>query len=116
MDDRQLQWVHRNRTKYTGIRAGAIGPLLRELVDSPALRGPAWKRELVAVLNEYAGPELLDQAEIVNVRKGVLTFHVPDPAASYHLRLQWEQRLLQLLHARLPAAGIISVRFTAGTR
>ncbi len=115
MDDRQLHWVQRNRSRAWAPRVGAIGPLSRKLLDSPNLRGPAWRRRLIAVVGEHAGPELLDQAELVSIRRGILTLRVSDAATACHLRLQWEQRLLQLLQARTPEAGITAIRFTVGS-
>jgi hypothetical protein len=110
MRDDQLKWVQQNHRPKDG-RCQSVGAVSRSLLDSPLLRTPAWRRRLLAVLQEV-GPELLEQVEVVSARNGILTLHVEDPALSYHLRLQWEQRVLQALSARLPGAGIHAIRFT----
>ena len=88
-----------------------MGGLAREVVASPQVTGPAWRRRLLGVLAEEVGPELLEHATVVSVRMGVLTLEAAEPAALCHLRIRWEQPLLQLLQSRLPEAGINSVRF-----
>ena len=88
--------------------------LARDYVQSLGRGGPAWRQKLIALLYEYTQAELLDDAEPVSIRRGVLTFRVAEAAVAYHLRIQWEQPLLQLLAARLPQAGVHTIRFTAG--
>lgn len=110
--DQLLGQVQENHTPRE--RAAVVGPVLREVLASPLIRGPAWRRRLLAVLTEHAGNELLVQAAPVSVRAGVLRFQVHEPALRYQLALQWEQRLLELLRAELPEAGIHTVRFTCG--
>jgi len=107
--NRQLKWVQANRTP--GTSWAAVGGLCQTLLKSPALRGPAWKRQLIGVLEEHAGPELLSRVEGIEVRRGVLRLEVAEPTLRYELGLRWQQRLLALLQARLPAAGVVAVRF-----
>jgi hypothetical protein len=73
--------------------------------------GLAWKRRLVAVLEEHAGPELLSKVEGFEVRRGELRLETAEPAVRYELGLRWEQRLLAVLRTQLPSAGITAVRF-----
>jgi len=68
------------------------------------------------MLETDAGLELLQHVGGVGLRSGVLTLEVVDPAAVYPLRLHWEQRVLELCQARLPAAGVHTVRVTARER
>ncbi len=111
MDDRQLHWVQKARSAQW--RAGLLGPLACECVRGLGRGGPAWRQRLISVLYEEAGPELLDHAEPTSLRQGVLTFQVSEPALAYHFRLNWEQRLLRLLAARVPQAGVHTIRFAA---
>jgi len=113
MTEKQLHWVQKNKAvRQPASRAGDIA---RNLIGSGRLSGPAWKQRLVRYLQEHAGPDLLDQAEPLTVRGGVLSFGVQEPAVLYHLRLQWEQRILQLVRSGLPEAGISAVRFVVHT-
>ena len=111
MEDRQLRWVQRARSPQAD--AAAFGPMAQAFARGLGRGGPAWRQKLIGILHDEAGPEVLDHAEPTSMRRGVLTFEVCDPAVAYHLRLHWEQRLLQLIAARLPQAGIHSVRFAA---
>lgn len=114
MDDRQLEWVQKNRTPRRD-RAVPVGEVLREIVPKPGKRSAGWKGKLLDAIEELAGPDFLAQAEPVSVRTGVLTLRVSEPAIAYHLRLQWEQRLIRHLAARLPQAGITTIRFSTAT-
>jgi hypothetical protein len=91
-----------------------VGQVAADLVRSEQFAGPAWRRQLMAVLDEHAGGELLNHASIIGVRGGVLKLHVAEPAMMYKLRVAWEQRLLELLRTQLPGSGIHTIRFTAG--
>lgn len=113
MDNRQLHWVQRNRRLRDS--AAPLGVLAKSVLDSRQVKGAAWKRRLLGLLEEHAGRELLEHAEPVSIRSGVLTFQVREPVMLYHLRVHWEQQLLKLLQAELPAAGINVVRFRCGT-
>src|SRR5262245_32565825 len=111
MDDRQLRWVHQARMpRHRDVR---VGPVMQEVVQSLGRGAPAWRQQLMGVLYDEAGLALLEFAEPVSIRRGVLTFRVAEPAMAYHLRMQWEQRLLDLIRAKLPQAGIHTIRFTA---
>jgi len=115
LGDRQLRCVQENRTKrLREASAQQAGDIARTVLASGRLTGPAWRRRLVAVLEEYGDPELMHCASIVDVRKGVLRLHVTEPAIMYNIRLRWERRLLGLLQTHLPDAGIHVVRFTTG--
>jgi hypothetical protein len=111
MDDRQLRWVHRSRQVET--KTAAVGLLAREVVKALGRGGPAWRHRLITLLYDEAGA-LLDHAAPSSLRKGVLTFRVDEPGLAYTLGLQWEQRLLALIQARLPQAGVHTIRFAAG--
>ena len=115
MDDQQLGWVQRARSSKP--RVALIEPIAREFTRTLSRAGPAWRQKLIGVLCDEVGPELLDKAEPVSIRRGVLTFHVDEAAAAYDLHLRWEQQLLALITARLPQAGVHTIRFTTiGTR
>lgn len=115
LSDKQLQYIQGNRDGRVSRRAPvAVGQVAAELLRAEQLAGPAWRRRLLAVLDEYAGSELLNHASIVGVRDGVLRLHVAEPAMMYKLRLAWEQRLVEILRTQLPSAGIHGIRFTAG--
>jgi hypothetical protein len=109
MDERHLHWVQKNR-KW-GRQAESVGSLAARLKASPKFSGSAWQRRLLGLLEEYAGPALLDHAHVSGTRNGVLTFEVDSAVMQYELRLRWEQPLLELLQNQLPAAGIREVRF-----
>jgi hypothetical protein len=111
LDDERLKWICRNRPQEQPVER--VGPLASQVLGSARVAGPAWKRRLLSLLAEHVGPELLDHAEPVGLRGGTLTFQVAEPAVLYHMRLQWEQRLLQLVRIRLPEAGISAIRFSA---
>jgi len=110
---RQLRWIHQNRPLS---RPEAVGEIARKVVESQCQGGPAWRRGVFAMLEEHAGAELLQHIGGVDLRGGVLKLEVAEPAVAYHLRLQWEQRLLEVCQACLPAAGVHTVRFTARER
>lgn len=114
MENRQLQWVHKNRQRRYTVQP--VGKLAEEVVNSPRISGSPWRRRLIAVLEAHGGPELLEQARIIDVRNGELILQVAEPAVRYQLRLAFEQRLLNAISTELPEAGIHTVRFTAGTR
>lgn len=114
LSDGQLEWVQQNRDRRVSRRAPQpIGPFASDVVKEQACL-PAWRRNLVAVLDEVAGAELLDHTTIVGVRNGVLKLHVVEPVLMYDLRLRWEQRLIEELQARLPESGIHAIRFVTG--
>ena len=77
-------------------------------------KGPAWRQQLMAVLEQHAGAGLLSKVQGVEARQGELRLEVSEAAVRYELRLRWEQRLLALLRSQLPAAGITAVRFVPG--
>jgi len=110
MNDRHLHWTWKNRAHRR--MPIPIGPVLRKTLDHSQVAGSAIQRRLVLILEEHVGGQLLDHASVVGVKQGVLTFYVSEPAVSCQLRLQWEQRLLQLLQVQLPGAGITEIRFT----
>ena len=112
--DKQLRFVQSNRDARVNRRFPVpVGTVAAEWLNSGSMTGPAWRRQLSAVLSEHAGP-LMEVASIVSVRKGELRLHVYEPALMYSLRMNWEQHLLNVLQAELPAAGIHVVRFVTG--
>jgi hypothetical protein len=111
MNDRQLGWVQQNRGR-TRATPPLAGDLARDFLAAATAGGKGWRTRLMALLEEHAGAGLLDYAEPLSVTRGTLTFAVSEPAILYHLRLQWEQRLLQLFQSLLPEAGISAIRFT----
>lgn len=115
ISNEQLKYIQANRDARVSRRFPvSVGEVAADLLRDEQAAGPAWRRRLVAVLDEHAGGELLDHASIVGVRAGVLRLHVAEPALMYKLRLAWEQRLLELLRTQLPDSGIHTIRFTAG--
>ena len=106
--EQQLQWVQRNRTVKEARR---IGTVAAEVLARQVQSGPAWRRRLLAVLAEHAGPEFLDRVIVAGLRDGVLRLEVTEPSELYALRVEWEQRLEHIVRAELPAAGIQAVRF-----
>lgn len=114
MENRQLQWIQKNRRQRQTARP--IGELIEKVVNSPRVSGSPWRRRLIAVLEAHGGPELLEQARIIDVRNGELILQVVEPAVRYQLRLAFEQRLLDAISTELPEAGIHTVRFTAGAQ
>lgn len=115
VSDEQLKYIQGNRDGRVSRRFPvSVGQVAADLLRSELLAGPAWRRRLVALLEEYCG-ELLEHASIVGVRNGVLRLHVAEPAMMYKLRMGWEQPLLELLRQQLPDSGIHTIRFTAGS-
>ena len=114
MEERQLQWVQKNRQRRR--TAQAVGELAQELVNSSKVSGSPWRRRLLAVLEAHGGPTLLDQAKMMDIRNGELVLQVAEPAVLYRLRLAFEQKILDAIDAELPEAGIHAVRFVVGMR
>lgn len=108
-DERQLGWVQSNQARPE--HSAAIGDLAQQFMKSPAVRGPAWRRRLLAVLEEHLGTAVVEQVQEVRVRHGVLRMAVVEPGVRYELGLRWEQRVLDLIRAHVPEAGIHTVRF-----
>jgi hypothetical protein len=104
----RIQWAQRNRQVPS---PAPIGSIAGDLLESGLFSGPAWRRRLLAVLQERA-EGLLEQVEVLGVQRGVLKLSVQEPALAYCLRLQWEQPLIALLRAELPESGIHAIRFT----
>lgn len=114
VSDEQLKYIQGNLDARVSRRFPvSVGQIAADLLRSEQLTGPAWRRRLVMVLEEHGG-ELLNHASIVGVRNGVLRLHVAEPSMMYKLRMDWEQRLLELLRSQLPDSGIHTIRFTAG--
>jgi hypothetical protein len=114
LSSEQLKHIQGNRDARVARRFPvAVGKVAAEVLKSGSLAGPAWRRRLLAVLEEHAAA-LLEHASIVGVRHGVLRLHVAEPALMYSLRMTWEQRLLNVLRTELPESGIQALRFMAG--
>ena len=110
---RSLPWIQHNRPAHPPDTVGAIA---RKVIESQCLTGPAWRRSVFTMLEEHAGPELLEHVAGINLSDGVLRLEVAEPAVAYHLGMRWEQQLLEACQASLPAAGVHTVRFTARAR
>ncbi|MHC4445356.1 MAG: DciA family protein [Planctomycetota bacterium] len=110
MDDRQLQWVQKNRTRRR--IPTMIGNDVSKVLKSPQVAGSAMQRRVASILQEHAGADLLDHAVVGGVDKGILTLYVENAAVLYQLRLQWEQKLLRLMQTQMPGSGIHEIRFT----
>lgn len=106
--EQRLRWVQRNRRVGDTQRIGAVAA---EVLAKQVQSGPAWRRRLLAVLAEHAGPEFLGRVFVAGLRDGVLRLEVVEPGELYALRVEWEQRLARVVQAELPAAGIQTVRF-----
>ncbi|MBP7934323.1 MAG: DUF721 domain-containing protein [Phycisphaerae bacterium] len=108
-ETRRLGWVQRNRGERKG--AEAIGVWAGRVVSHHLLALPAWRRRLLGVLEECLGADWNSCVVEVDLGDGVLRLGVSEPARLYQLRLRWEQHLLAVLHAELPAAGIHTIRW-----
>ncbi len=108
-ETRHLEWVQRNQSR--GRRAQRLGEIAKGLLDNPKFSGPAWRRRLLAVLVGHMGAHLLNHVCVSGTRNGVLQLEVSEPAVLYHLRLQWERRIVEVLQAELPEVGVHTVRF-----
>jgi hypothetical protein len=108
-DERRLQWVQHNRAAKDAQRVGVVAA---EVLAQQVQSGPAWRRQLLAVLAKHAGPAFLNRVIVTELCGGVLRLEVADPGELYALRVEWEQRLARVFQAELPAAGIHTVRFT----
>lgn len=108
-EGRRLEWVQRN----CGAKAGSetVGVWAERVVMGRLSRLPAWRRRLLGVLQECLGSDWSRYIVVVDLRDGVLRLGVGEPARLYQLRLRWEQRLLAVLQARLPAAGIHAIKW-----
>lgn len=107
-EDRRLYFAHQNGQGHE--RVEGVGGLVQGEFER-CCRGPVWKRRLLAVLEEHAGPALTARLGGVEARRGELRLEVADSAVRYELGLRWEQRLLAVLRSQLPSAGITAVRF-----
>jgi hypothetical protein len=111
-EERRLRFVHENRQRLE--RVAGVGTLTRAVFNQRCADGPAWRRQLKAVIEEHAGPELLSKIDGMEVRKGVLRLEVAEPATRAALGFEWQQRLLAIMQIHLPSAGINAVRFVMG--
>lgn len=124
MNEEQLRWIHYNQgdaeppsrerggrprtTRWRDAsRAGEVLPqVLRSVCSNSALQ-----QRIRAVLAEHGADELLQWARIKGVRLGELELEIDEPGRRYHLRVNWEQRVLELMQNCLPDLGIHSIRF-----
>ncbi len=107
----RLQWVQRNRTRRRTRPAQPVGPVLADVLGRALRPRPRRERELLELLWEQAGPELMDHVLDVEVRAGVLRLSIAEPAVRYRLRMTWEERLVSLLREGLPQSGVSRVVF-----
>ena len=111
-EERRLRFVYQNGQRADTFTA--VGSVVKAEFEKRCSEGPAWRRQLAAVIEEHAGQELLSKIEGMVLRKGVLQLEVTEPALRSALGFQWQQRLLAILQNHVPAAGITSVRFVMG--
>jgi len=111
--DEQLQrvWQNRQRTSWRRQPPKAVGEIASAWKQASSRPGSAWRAQLAEVIEEGGAGEVLQQAALFGVRDGVLVLVVESAPAAYAMNLQWQQQLLELFYARLPQAGIHSVRF-----
>ena len=137
MDDTQLRWLHYNRSRpghrppppvqtdrterrdaFEKRRRGSsmpLGGLLREVLErGKKLSGPA--QRAWEVLESHGGATLVEQIDSVTVRGGALVVDVAEPAVRYHIRITWQQRILEWIQAELPGLGINEIRFPVTRR
>jgi len=88
-----------------------VGPVLADVLGRALRPRPRRERELLELLWEQAGPELMDHVLDVEVRAGVLRLSIAEPAVRYRLRMTWEERLVSLLREGLPQSGVSRVVF-----
>ena len=93
----------------------AVGTILRGIAES-AVERATQHQDLIELLREHCDCELTEQIVLVSIRHGILMVQVrtAEPAALYHLRLRWEEPVVEVMRRHLPAAGIHTVRFTGG--
>lgn len=95
----------RRKTQVVGeLVEGVLGVLRRR---------SAFDQALYDLLSVQFGDVLLSQATPAGVQRGVLMMNASNAGAAYQLGLQWEQRILEVIWARLPHSGITGVRFRA---
>ncbi len=109
MDDRQLEWVVRNRARR--LPGEPVGEVLRRLRRRAPLKVPAWRPRVAEVVAETVDGMFREHAWIGGLRAGVLTFNVDDPSLAGVLRMQWHRPLTDVLAQRLPDLGVVGVRF-----
>ncbi len=137
MDENQLRWLHHNRaeaghrpappieTRQTRARKGweqtrrgraaPIGELVDVVLTDRAVLSELQGR-LLDLLEQQAGPDLLEHVTSVGIKQGILKLETAEPAVLYDLRIRWQQRVLHLVNAYMPELGIREVRFTLAKR
>lgn len=113
-EERRLRWVQTNRRRKSVPER--LGEVAQAVISDSQQAGPVWRRRIWAVLAEYAGPDLLDHMRLVSLRQGVLHIEVQEPAILYHLRLQWERRIVEVLRSQVAEAGIQALRFSVRSK
>lgn len=111
MTERELAWVQRNHPQRRAPEA--VGSLVQALLPSSRLGKCVCRQRLVSLLEQRAGPALLQHVSGLEIRRDVLLLRVAEPAMLYHLRLRWEQEIIQLLETELPEVGVHTVRFVS---
>lgn len=107
MDDRQLHRVKENRARRA--TEHKLGDLARAWAGDTLSRRAAGAQGLIDAMIAGGCTEVLEHAEPVALKRGLLTFETAEPGLAYQLRLQWEQRLVE----RLAGCGVRKVRFQA---
>lgn len=108
-ESKRLFWVQKNRKSrpMPQLFGEIMGPYIKRREFTPS----AWQCRVHDLLQEFAGNELLDQIQAIGVGKQRVTLHVKNAALCYHLRLRWEQAILEYLRNQLPGSGITDVQF-----
>lgn len=90
-----------------------VGRVVRDIIES-AVKQATQQQDLIELLREHCDCELTEQIMLVSSRHGTLVVQVAtaEPAVLYHLRLRWEEPVVEVMRRHLPAAGIHTVRFT----
>ncbi len=109
MDERQLEWVSRNRVPRR--KAETIGALLARARQRAPLKVPPWRPRIVSVLAAVADPTLAEHAWVLAFRAGVVILGVDEAGLVGALRMRWHRVLRERFEACLPDLGVVDVRF-----
>ena len=91
----------------------AVGQVVRDIIEL-TVEQATQQQNLIELLRKHCDCELTKQIMLVSIRHGTLVVQVgtAEPAVLYHLRLRWEEPVVEVMRRHLPAAGIHMVRFT----
>lgn len=108
--DIQLRWVKKNWGKAH--EPEQIGRFVRAVPVQGMRDAASRRREALSAVVWKAGIELARQVRSLREQGGVLYLEVDDPVTLYHLRIRWEQELLDILRTDPSVSDIGAVRFT----